>query len=148
MIIFQTLCRAVSVGESLQRIELRHTRWDDWQSKLFFRWDQPPRNFHRLDDNLPRAAGDLCKDLKQGREAFWCPWQTTWRHRSRAVQGVLDLFAVLMTALLSHRNSKLWISLSCCQNREAMCIINIIISFSSVKHLKQRIYNLLFRMWT
>ena len=28
MTIFQTWCHAVSVGESLQRTELRNTRWD------------------------------------------------------------------------------------------------------------------------
>ena len=74
MTIFQTLCRAVSVGESLQRTGLRHTRWDNQTSLL----QNPPsdgispltlRGFHRLDDDCG-GAGDLCKDLKQGREAF------------------------------------------------------------------------------
>ena len=38
MTIFQTLCRAVSVGESLQRTGLQHTRWDIGTIKrLFFR---------------------------------------------------------------------------------------------------------------
>ena len=146
MIIFQTLCPAVSVGESLQRIELRHTRWDNRQSKLFFRWDQPPRNFHRLDDNLPRR-----RSVQRPQARTWSLLMSVTNDlkaqkpsSSRCV-GPLCCFD---DSLVKPQEFKIMISLSCCKDREAMCIINIIISFSSVKHLKQRIYNLLFRMWT